>query len=81
MEQIEAGTEPDEYVRSQDEGLVKANVEAGIVDEPEDVTLSHGLVGQLDERMVVSADGLRVRQMQLVALKSAFPTAVLGAAN
>jgi hypothetical protein len=70
LEKVEPEETPEAYFDRQEAGLRAANVESGIIVGPDEVELSGGNWGTLTERIVVSPDGERVRQLQLVTIKN-----------
>jgi hypothetical protein len=70
MEEIEAGTTLEAYVKRQIDGLKAAGVSRQDAGKPERIKLGNGLDGLITEQIIVGGTGERVRQMQLVCIKS-----------
>lgn len=67
--EVVATTEtPESYVQRQVRGLKQAGVQRYEAARPETVELQDGLTGLLTEQIIVSHEGERVRQMQLVVI-------------
>ncbi len=59
---------PESYVQRQIRGLKEAGVQRQDAAKPKTVSLGDNLKGLLTEQIIVSQDGERVRQMQLVVI-------------
>src|SRR5438105_4806566 len=69
MEEVDAGTTPESYVKRQIDGLRQAGVTRQEMAKPERVKLSSGFEGLVTEQVIIGGTGERVRQMQLVCMK------------
>ena len=69
LERIGPAETPESYVNRQIKGLREAGVVREEVRPSETVALQGGYAGLLTEQVILSAEGERVRQMQLVILK------------
>jgi hypothetical protein len=69
LEMIGPAETPESYVGRQIKGLREAGVAREEARPSETVTLEGGRAGLLTEQVILSANGERVRQMQLVTLK------------
>ena len=69
LEQVLSEETPYDYFERQEKGLREAGVESGLVGLPEEVEFERGRKGLLLERVVVSHEGERVRQVQLMTIK------------
>jgi hypothetical protein len=69
LEQVSSDETPDVYFERQEKGLGEAGVESGLIGDPEEVELGGGAWCLLSERVIVSSEGERVRQMQLITIK------------
>jgi hypothetical protein len=77
LEQVSVDETADSYLERQERGLGEAGAESGLVGESEEVTTGGGISGLLIERVIVSHDGERVRQMQLVTIKNSVAFVVI----
>ena len=69
IEQVETTETAETYVNRQIAGLNAAGVRRLEARGPETVELAGGRTGLLTEQIVIGANGERVRQMQIVAIK------------
>ena len=70
MEPVSDSETAESYVKKQTDGLIQAGVQRTETAKPETVKLASGLEGLITERSVVGPGGERVRQLQLVTIKS-----------
>ena len=70
MEQVESNVSLESYVKRQIDGLRQAGVQRTEVAKPERVKVASGLDGLITEQIILGSTGERVRQMQLVCIKS-----------
>jgi hypothetical protein len=68
LEQVPSTETAESYVQRQIRGLKEAGVQRTEGAKPEKVKLAGGSEGLLTEQIIVSHDGERVRQMQLVVI-------------
>src|SRR5262245_8952547 len=69
MERVPSTETPYSYIQRQIKGLREAGVEWEGERPPESVKLENVVDGAITEQVITSADGDRVRQMQLVCIK------------
>ena len=68
LEVVPDSETPESYVGRQIKGLKEAGVQRQEAAKPERVKLSDGLEGLLTEQIIVSHEGERVRQLQVVSI-------------
>jgi hypothetical protein len=68
LEEVGSNETPESYVQRQIKGLREAGVQRTEGAKPEKVKLTGGGEGLLTEQIIVSHEGERVRQMQLVVI-------------
>jgi hypothetical protein len=68
LEVVPDSETPESYVQRQIKGLKEAGVQRQEAAKPERIKLPDGLEGLLTEQIIVSHEGERVRQMQIVVL-------------
>lgn len=77
MERVGDKETPASYVKQQIDGLREAGVSRQEMRPPENVTLPGGAAGLITEQVIISQTGERVRQMQLVSIKSGIAYTVI----
>ncbi len=70
MEEVDAKTTLESYVKRQIDGLKAAGVTRQDAGKPERVKLAAGADGLITEQIILGSGGERVRQMQLVSIKN-----------